>query len=269
MAEETSKRALRTRAFFQMAGGPSMDFSAGAIEAMTLYWLFLLVPILLFLVWSISRGTSAIAGELERGSMDLILSRPVSRMAFLNAQVLTTFLGYGLFMLAIVSGNLISSQFNRLDEPARFWSVVRPTINLVALGMAIFGYSVFFSAVDSVRWRPMLLATTITLAQFIALALANQPDWEEWKWLNSVTAFAAFYPIESAVKGEMLARNVGILVGVFGVGTVAGYIAFLRRDFRPAGAETLPRIDFPPMRAFQANVAHRDRQGKRWRIPRI
>ena len=234
MADGTGQQAMRTRGFLQMIGGPNMDFSAGAIEATNLYWFVLFMPIILFTFWSISRGVSAIAGELERGTMDLILSRPVSRTAFFLGQVVTTFLGYGLFMIAIVSGNLIAAQFNDLDEPARFWSVVRPAINLIALGMSIFGYTVFFSAMNSVRWRPMLLATSITLAQVVALAVANRPDWEEWKWLNSATVFGAFYPVEAAVKGELLAKNVAILAGVFGLGTVAGYIAFLRRDL-PAG----------------------------------
>lgn len=211
-----------------------MDFSAGAIEAADLYWMSLLVPILLTIFWTISRGTASIAGELERGSVDLILSRPVSRTTFFIAQTMTVLLGLGLFLAAIVGGNLLGSLFNELEEPARFWTIVRPALNLVALGMAIFGYTIFFSSIDSVRWRPMLLSTTITIAQFITLAIANRPDWEEWKWLNSFSAFAAFYPIESAVQGTRLAKNVGILTLVFGIGTVAGFIAFQRRDL-PAG----------------------------------
>src|SRR4051794_2784786 len=34
-------------------------------------------------IWAIVRGTGAVAGEVERGTMDLILSRPVSRTVYL------------------------------------------------------------------------------------------------------------------------------------------------------------------------------------------
>lgn len=226
---------MRSRGMLMQAGGPSMDFSAGAIEALTFYWLFLMIPIFLILVWAIARGTATIAGEIDRGSMDLILSRPVSRTAFFNGHLFLTFLGFGLYMIAIVGGNLAGSQFNTLEEPPRFLSLLRPTVNLVALGMAVFGYSVFFSSFDIVRWRPMLWASAITLAQFVALAVANRPDWDEWKWLNKFTLFGAFYPIEAAVKGDLLAKNVGILSAVFAVGTILGFLIFQRRDL-PAGS---------------------------------
>jgi ABC-2 type transport system permease protein len=231
---DNERRALRTRAVLTQVGGESMDFSAGVIEAVNLYWFFLMIPIFLVIAWAVSRGSAAIAGEQERGSMDLILSRPVSRTAFFNAHLMLTLFGFGLFMIAIIGGNLVGAQFNTLDEPARFWAVTRPALNLVAVGMAVFGYSVFFSSMDLVRWRPMLAASTITLAQFLIYAIANQPDWEQWRWLNKTTVFGAFYPIEAAARGAQLARHFGILFAVFAIGTILGFVIFQRRDL-PAG----------------------------------
>jgi ABC-2 type transport system permease protein len=234
LADESGRLAMRIRGAFQIFGGPSMDYSTAALEATTLYWMFVMFPILLAIVWGISRGTAAIAGEQERGSMDLILSRPISRTAFFNAHVLMTLLGFGLIMCAIIGGNLVGTQLNKLENPASFWAVTRPTLNLTALGMAVFGYSVFFSSFDLVRWRPMMWASTLTLAQFIAITIANQPAWDEWKWLEKVSVLTAFCPVEAAVKGDLLARNVGILTGVFAVGTILAFIIFQRRDL-PAG----------------------------------
>jgi len=234
LAGDDERKAMRTRGGLMQIGGPSMDFSAGAIEAIHLYWLFLMIPIFLVVAWAVSRGTAAIAGELERGSMDLILSRPISRTAFFNAHLAMTFFGFGLFMIAIIGGNFVGARFNTLEEPAGFWAVARPTFNLLALGMAVFGYSVFFSSLDLVRWRPMLAASTITLAQFIIFAIANQPDWDEWRWLNKATVFGGFYPIEAAARGDQLARHFGILFAVFAVGTSLAFLVFQRRDL-PAG----------------------------------
>jgi ABC-2 type transport system permease protein len=231
---ENERMAMRTRAVLTQVGGSSMDFSAGVIEAMNLYWFFLMIPIFLVVAWAISRGSVAIAGEQERGSMDLILSRPISRTAFFNAHLALTLTGFGLFIAALILGNLVGTQFNALEGPAGIGAVTRPALNLMALGMAVFGYSVFFSSLDVVRWRPMLASSTITLAQFIIYAIANQPDWDEWRWLNKTTVFGAFYPIEAAARGAQLAKHFGILFAVFAVGTVLGFVVFQRRDL-PAG----------------------------------
>ena len=43
--------------------------------------------LILVSIWSIVRGSAAVAAEVERGTMDLILSRPVSRSSYLASQV--------------------------------------------------------------------------------------------------------------------------------------------------------------------------------------
>ena len=225
---------MRARMFMERLGGPSMDFSAGAIEALTLYWLFLMVPLLLTISWGIGKGSAAVAGELERGSVDLILSRPVSRTSFYFAQVAVALIGLLAIVAAIALGNQVGTAVNRVSAPPTLLGVLRPAFNLALVGWAVFGYSVMLSSVDLVRWRPNLLAAALTIGQFIALAIANQPDWDEYKWLNNVTVLSAFYPVEAAVKGALLAKNAAILGGVGLAGTVLGYLAFQSRDL-PAG----------------------------------
>src|SRR5437588_595408 len=55
-------------------------------EIMMAFWNH---PFFLILVsiWSIVRGSAAVAAEVERGTMDLLLSRPVSRSSYLASQV--------------------------------------------------------------------------------------------------------------------------------------------------------------------------------------
>jgi ABC-2 type transport system permease protein len=232
---ESGGMSMRMQGFLRAVGGPNMDFSTAAFEALNLYWLSLLIPLLLTMVWAISRGSSGIAGELEKGSVDLILSRPVARGVFFMSQVAVVLIGFGIMIAAILIGNLIGSQFNKVDTPPPILGVLRPALNMVFVGYAIFGYTIFFSSMDLVRWRPNLLASSITLAQFIALAIGNQPDWDRWKWLNKMSVFAAFQPIEAAVKGELLASHIGILALVGTIGIILGFIIFQQRDLPASG----------------------------------
>ena len=66
LAGDFSERQLRTRGIMRALGGPSMDFSSTAIEMVMLTLPSLGVPLLLTIIWAISRGTGAVAGDLER-----------------------------------------------------------------------------------------------------------------------------------------------------------------------------------------------------------
>ena len=56
-----------------------------SVEIMMAFWNH---PFFLILVslWGIIRGSAAVAAEVERGTMDLILSRPISRTSYLSSQ---------------------------------------------------------------------------------------------------------------------------------------------------------------------------------------
>jgi ABC-2 type transport system permease protein len=212
-------------------GGASMDFSTAAIEMA--FWNHPFV-LLIFAIWAISRGSIAVAGEIERGTMDLVLSRPVHRSAFLASQVLAAVVGLLLLASAMVAGTLVGSHYNTLISPASASTLSKPALNLAAFGWAIFGYTFMLSTLDIARWRPNLIGSVATLAGFIALVLANIPQLE-MKWLEKFSIFKAYDPVEVVVKGETLAFNASLL-GIIGlIGVVLGFLFFARRDL-PAGS---------------------------------
>ena len=212
-------------------GGSSMDFSTAAIEMA--FWNHPFV-LLIFAIWAISRGSIAVAGEIEKGTMDLVLSRPVGRPSFLLSHVITAVAGLVLMAGAMMAGNLVGSRYNTLIAPASASTLTRPAINLVAFGWAIFGYTFLLSTFDFARWRPNLIASVATLAGYIALVLANIPQLE-LKWLEKFSIFKAYDPVEAVTKGEDLVFHASLL-GLIGlVGVVLGFVVFARRDL-PAGS---------------------------------
>ena len=213
-------------------GGPAMDFSTAAIEMA--FWNHPFV-LLMFAVWAISRGSASVAGEIERGTMDLVLSRPVPRFSYLSSQVAAALTGMAILAAAMIAGNLVGSHYNTLSDPPSAGLLLKPAANLVAFALAIYGYTTLCSTVDLVRWRPNLIASVATLAGFIAQVVANIPSLEEYKWLEHLSIFKAYNPVEVVTKGENFAFNAGIL-GLIGlIGLTLGYAAFLRRDL-PAGS---------------------------------
>ena len=162
------------------------------------------------------------------------MSRPISRLSYFSSHVLVALCGLVLLVAALLAGNLVGTHYNPIDEPPGLRILLRPSLNLLAFGMAIYGYTLLFSSVDVVRWRPNLIGSVLTLGGFIAYVVANAPSLEDWKWLEKLSIFKAYNPVEAAVSGENLAFNAGILAAVGGAGIVLGFLAFNRRDL-PAG----------------------------------
>jgi len=146
------------------------------------------------ILWAISRGSLAVAGEVERGTMDLTLSRPISRTSYLVSQVGVAVLGLLLMAAAAVAGNLAGSRFNVVETPPSLASLFRPAMGLVGLGCAIFGYTLLVSSLDMVRWRPNLVGSVLTLAGYVSFVVSVLPPMAEssWKpWLERLSRLQA------------------------------------------------------------------------------
>ncbi len=208
-------------------GGPSMDFSTVAIECTMWNHPFILLPII---VWAIGRGSSAVAREVERGTLDPILSRPVSRSSYLGSQILHASVGLLVLGAALVAGNQAGRLYYTLESPPSAWLVAKPALNLAALGFAIYGGTTLFSAVDIVSWRPMLIGSALTLVEFVIHVLVNLPAFEDWQKYDHLSIFRAYDPVEIVTTGETLNYNVAALLAVAITPIVIAFAAFSRRD---------------------------------------
>jgi ABC-2 type transport system permease protein len=216
---------VRRYGFLRALGGANMDYSTTALEVC---WWNHPVIVLTVLGWAISRGAAAVAGEIERGTLDLTLSRPISRSTYLLSQAAFTVLGLLLLAAALIAGNRVGAQFYALKAPPSVLALLRPATMVVALGLAVYGYTLPFSTLDAVRWRPGLVASALTLGGLIAMSVA--PQFDDYDWLEKLSVFRAYAPVTVALKGEPLAFNASVLCGIFAAGVALALAIFARRD---------------------------------------
>lgn len=224
------ERAGRRIGILRGLGGPEQDYSTIGIEVCWWNHPFIILPIV---GWAIARGSSAIAGEIDRGTMDLTLSRPISRSTYLAAQVAVSIVGFFILAFALAAGAYIAGKVFTLKSPPSLFALMRPASIVFMLGLSIFGYTLPFSAIDSVRWRPGLIALGITLLGVIGMTVG--PLFEGFDWLAKLSVFRAYAPVTIALKGAPLAYNSAVLACVFGAGVLLAYLAFLRRDLPATG----------------------------------
>lgn len=215
--------------------GQGADLSVAMFEMM--FWLhpFIWLPVV---VWAVGRGSLAVAGELERGTLDLVLSRPIARWAYLYTQVLVAGVGLVLIPAALVAGNRISTRFNPVDDPPSAGLLFWPALNLALLGAAIFGITLVVSASDRVRWRATLVGTVVTTGGFAAWLISNLRDLADSpvrRWLRPFALFELFNPVDAVGAGRELAFNLTFLAGLALGGVAAAFLAFLWRDLPASG----------------------------------
>src|SRR5262249_12877419 len=129
---------------------------------------------------------------------------------------------------ALVVGNRVGAQFYPLKAPPSVVTLLRPATMVVTLGMAVYGYTLPFSTLDVVRWRPGVIAAAVTLGGLIAMSVA--PQFEGYDWLQKLSVFDAYAPVTVALKGDPLAYNASVLCAVFAIGVAVALGIFGRRD---------------------------------------
>lgn len=179
--------------------------------------------------WAIARGAASVAGEIERGTLDQTLSRPVYRSTYLSAQIVTTILTFLVLALALAAGHLVSSRLYDLHEPPGPLGYFPSTVMILALGLAIYGYTLVFSSVDLVRVRVGIIGAALTVGGLAAIV--STQNYPNWKWLQELSVFHYYWPVRitDAWDRDQWIR-LGKLFGTFGVGAGLSYFFFLRRD---------------------------------------
>jgi ABC-2 type transport system permease protein len=202
-------------------------------------------------VWAIGRAAGAIAGELDRGTMELLLAQPVPRYRVILAHFCVDVLTILLLCLSLWAGNWLGVWFvgphevNALTNergsaisPMIFWPALP---NVAALLFALSGFTMWLSARGRFRGRVLGAAVFIILFQFLVNLIGQ--IWDAVAVLRPFTVFFYYQPQQIILNGLWSAdlgtvwNGVGIHLNVIAVLATVGVIGyglalwtFCRRD---------------------------------------
>lgn len=186
-------------------------------------------PIVVFgvSIWAIARGSDVVSGELNRGTMEMLLAQPLSRMQILWTQAAVTVLGTAVLAASAWFGTFVGIHTNSAKEEVRpgialpfalplvgnevatpwaktetrytpmaqkvdssnYWPAAA---NLFALGFFLCGFSSLVSACDRYRWRTIGVVVGCYVVQTIMKLVGMAAD--DWAWLRSLSIFTAYEP---------------------------------------------------------------------------
>lgn len=188
-------------------------------------------PFVLALVWAhaIMTCTRFPAGELERGTLDALMSLPVSRVAVLGHDTLAFMLTAGAVVVAGLAGDLIGARISGLGT-APLAAVLQVTCNLYAMALAVGGVATGLSCLSERRGRAMGAAFGIVLASFFLSSMsAFNETVKQWSAVSLMNYYRPYYVLEGSRSpwGDML------VLLVVGAGCWAlGLVVLGRRDLR-------------------------------------
>ena len=184
----------------------------------------LLHPVVLGLacIWGVGRTAGAIAGELDRGTMELLLSQPVPRNRLILAHFLVDLLVIPALACSVLAGTQLglavvgpfAVDYSVLDRiPTPFPLPRGPAVlevdtrrepfaagTLAALIFGISGLTLAISSFHRNRWRAVGFATLMVLGMFAANVLGQL--WEPAAYLRPFTLFYYYQPQEVWLKGN-------------------------------------------------------------------
>lgn len=183
-------------------------------------------PIVVFgvSIFAIARGSDAVSGEVNRGTMELLLAQPVGRLQVLYTQALVTI--SCLFLLCVLTwaGTTIGIYTTHVKENAPpptlrlpgfdiriplslrkpeqisvpMWDKTKPrffvpgAFNLFCLGVAIAGFSTLVSSFDRYRWRTIGIVAALYILMLVLKILGQAID--EVAWMQEFSLFTAYEP---------------------------------------------------------------------------
>lgn len=173
-------------------------------------------------------ASRAIAGEIEDGTLEIILAQPLSRPVYLAAQIIFTFF----VLVALISAMLIGVRLGLSIyglQRVLSWPIFLPVaLNLLSLEMAIYGVTLLLSSL----WREAGRVVTITLL-FVLISYLLQVVTRLWpaiQFLQHYTIFEYYSPQRMVLNEGISWGNIVVLLAVGFATGGAGWWRFMRRD---------------------------------------
>ncbi len=185
-----------------------------------------MVPVLV-IIFAVSLGAAAIAGEEDKRTMELLLTEPVSRSRVVLEKY--AFLLAANAMLGVIVWLSLAIGALAVGMDVGMVNLAAATLSSALLGVTFGSLAFAIGAFTGNRGLSLGVSAGAAAASYVINTLASIVDvLEPAKWLSPFFYYNGNAPILNGLDP----LHLSLLLVVIAVPAVAGYLAFLRRDLR-------------------------------------
>jgi len=208
---------------FMHFGGGDMFTLSGSIAVGYIHP----IAIALLAVFAIALPLSGVAGERQRGTLEIVLARPVSRRSYYATLLVASVLFISLAMAATLIGTVIAAAavnvLDQLDLGNMPWLWLNGVLLYFAIAAICFAASVSF---DRMGQASAVSLAIVLVAYFLQIIGSIWPDAD---WLQPYSLFYYLQP-DLVLREGLQVFDCALLLLVGLVGVVYSLVVFPRRD---------------------------------------
>ncbi len=172
-------------------------------------------------------ASRAVAGEIEAGTLELVLSQPISRGRYFAGQVAFAAAALAVLSLAGAAATFAGERLYGLDALG-----TRPlmllAVNFFLLQTAWFGVTLLVSVFGREAGRVAFAGFLVALLSYLTQVIAE--IWPKAAFLHPYSPNAYYDPRVIIKTGALPAESVAVLAGIAVAGTALAFWRFRRRD---------------------------------------
>lgn len=177
-------------------------------------------------VFVIMAASAVVGAEVDRGTFELWLSVPRSRVALLSAKLVAILIA--VLVIVAVTALAIDAGATVIGESIDVRGILACAVVLASFAICVGGYTALFSVVFATRATAAGLAAAITVASYLLGILAGLSA--DVEWLKYLSLTTAYHPQQALLTGMVEPTEVAPLLGIGAAGAIGSLLAFRRRD---------------------------------------
>jgi ABC-2 type transport system permease protein len=209
-------------AFLRLLGADPFSL----VGAVALGWVHP-IGIGLFLLFPVGLGAAAIAGERQRGTLEVLLSRPLSRRTLFATHLLALVAISALMTLAALAGTLAGAMAYGVAGDLDARSLAFLALNTVLLQAALGAIALAASASFDRLSTPVGISIAVVMLGYVLEILGTL--WPDAAFLQPFSPFHYLRPLE-VLGGRGEPADLVVLAAITVVAAAFGLLHFPRRD---------------------------------------
>ena len=183
--------------------------------------------LLLYMLYAVGVPTALLAGEVQRGTMELILSRETTKTQIYICAGLITIIGMFALVAIMFLGTVIATHLYDFDQDVPLYSFFMLAINGGILASTVGGIALLAAACFR---RSMAVSITVAYLILNYFAEIVAEWWPRMKWLEPINIFHYVNNVTIFTESAWPVWDMTVLITILVISTVAGGVIWSRRD---------------------------------------